>query len=253
MFILASFLNTVSAGGFRRMSEKDFCKFNETLKNELQELECNNLENWDKCATKIREIVQNSTFGTWGAVVIGNEKDIIDGRIDWHISSYSSEKCRLFINNGKNKMLIEVFRTGISAKDVYQDQKLWRSLQERHSSALTAIEVCPHSSLRNLVSNTWVKNLPHHRRHRRQIPQIQLHESARRLSTSFYDQTSHEWNVFIAKIDLNSTLSIGFEFPYYHYNAQPGYCIAKSQDGYMVIAVMSEYFNDTFNEFLFLL
>uniref|UniRef100_A0A914QC18 Uncharacterized protein n=1 Tax=Panagrolaimus davidi TaxID=227884 RepID=A0A914QC18_9BILA len=224
MFILASFLNTVSAGGFRRMSEKDFCKFNETLKNELQDLECNNMENWDKCATKIREIVQNSTDGTWGAVVIGNEKDIIDGRIDWHISSYSSEKCPKLGN-------------------------LWRSLQERYSSTLTATEVCPHSTLRNLVSNTWVKNLPHHLRHRRQIPQIQLHESARRLSTSFYDQTSHEWNVFIAKIDLNYTLSIGFEFPYYHYNAQPGYCIAKSHDGYMVIAVMSEYFNDTFNEF----
>uniref|UniRef100_A0A914Z3U6 Uncharacterized protein n=1 Tax=Panagrolaimus superbus TaxID=310955 RepID=A0A914Z3U6_9BILA len=103
------------------MAEKDFCKFNETLKRQLREMECNKME-WDKCATKIREITQNSTMGTWGAVVIGNENDIIDGRIDWFIASYRSEKCRMFIKNEKNKMLIEVFRTGFLAKSVNEDQ-----------------------------------------------------------------------------------------------------------------------------------
>uniref|UniRef100_A0AC34GA69 Uncharacterized protein n=1 Tax=Panagrolaimus sp. ES5 TaxID=591445 RepID=A0AC34GA69_9BILA len=208
---------------------------------------------WDKCATKIREIAQNSTMGTWGAVVIGNENDIIDGRIDWFIGSYRSEKCRLFINNEKNKMLIEVFRTGFLAKDVNEDQNRWSLLQEKNATTITPAEVCPHSNLRNLVTSTWVKKQPQHLRHRRHIPEMQLHESARTLSTSFFDQTSHEWNVFIVKLDLNYTLSIGFEFPYYYYNAQPGYCIAKSQDGYMIIAIMSEYLNDSFNELLFLL
>uniref|UniRef100_A0AC34FS14 Uncharacterized protein n=1 Tax=Panagrolaimus sp. ES5 TaxID=591445 RepID=A0AC34FS14_9BILA len=225
--------NTVESS----LTTSDYCSFNEKLIKSLQEISCDT--NWNNCATKIRKTVQSSKTGAWGVVAVGDKNDILNGKIDWHIHTRHSQKCRLLLNN--NTVFVDIFQTGLYAKNIEIDQEKWK-LKNDSSFA----ESCPHSSLRQLLSRFWVEKQPpvfRYRRNTQKSPKgIIIHKAAKTLSKLFFDETSHKWNVFIAKdATKNSPLNIGFNLPYYFFEARPGYCIGKSRDGYTVIAALIEY------------
>ena len=101
------------------MLPSDYCRFDESLKEKLRQVQCDS--DWDDCATKIRQIAQNSQAGAWGVVVVGNKDDIMNEKIERNISSINPEpsRCRLLIND---TVLIELFRTGYRTKDIKNDQ-----------------------------------------------------------------------------------------------------------------------------------
>uniref|UniRef100_A0AC35FKH7 Uncharacterized protein n=1 Tax=Panagrolaimus sp. PS1159 TaxID=55785 RepID=A0AC35FKH7_9BILA len=235
IFSLFFVLNTVAES--HHISTSDYCSFNESLIQTLDKISCN--LSWNLCATNIRETVQSSKVGGWGVVIIGDKTDILNGKIDWHIHSRHSQKCRLLLNN--NTVFADIFQTGFQRKNIKTDQENWKL---KNDSSL--IESCPHSSLRQLLSRFWVEKQPPVLRYRRTNPPkspkgLIIHKAAKTLSKLFFDETSHKWNIFIAK---NATLNIGFNLPYYHFESRPGYCIGKSRDGYTVIAAVIEYNDD---------
>uniref|UniRef100_A0AC34RPQ6 Uncharacterized protein n=1 Tax=Panagrolaimus sp. JU765 TaxID=591449 RepID=A0AC34RPQ6_9BILA len=211
----------------------DFCKFDEDLKEELRKIECEN--EWDDCATKARTIIQEYQTGTWGVVVVADKQDILDDKIEWNISKVDPDPyhCRLLL---KDKILMEVFRTGYRKKDINIDQRnfIWNLAKVPPSANMN---ICPHGELNQIVASFSVQHHTSQRPRGRHNMKSVLHAAATLLSSLFYDEIGHQWNVFI----MDESVKVGLSLPHYYYDAKAGFCIGRTADGYIVNAAAVGY------------
>lgn len=68
-----------------------------------------------------------------------------------------------------------------------------------------------------------------------------LHKAASALSSLFYDEIQHHWNVFVYRDDVDAKVDVGFSLPLYMYDSHPGFCNARTLDGYVVNAAAIGY------------
>uniref|UniRef100_A0A914Z5P4 Uncharacterized protein n=1 Tax=Panagrolaimus superbus TaxID=310955 RepID=A0A914Z5P4_9BILA len=227
------------------MVPSDYCRFEESIKEKLRQVQCDT--DWDDCATKVRQIAQDSQSGTWGVVVVGNKEDILNEKIEWHISSINPEpsRCRLLIND---TVLVELFRTGYRAKDIKNDQRQWIWTEAKApNTRVTTVNICPHSSLREIVSSFSIKQqqemIASSQKARHGLKSM-LHASTKGLANVFFEETGHYWNVFIIKNESGSPVEVGFNLPHYVYDARAGFCIGRTVDGYTVNAATIGFANE---------
>ncbi|KAE9553807.1 hypothetical protein FO519_002977 [Halicephalobus sp. NKZ332] len=219
----------------------EYCKFDEDLKDRLRKISCE--DDWYQCATRARALVQEYHNGSWGAVVIGNLEQIHKEWIEWNISRVAPDPpvCRLVIND---TVLLELFRTGYRKKDIKHDQRnfILNEAKAPHTEG-TTLDICPHAILRGIVSSFSVEQHSgrHNRVNHRHEKESILHKAASTLSSLFYDEIGHFWNIFIYRDDMDAKVDVGFSLPLYVYDSKPGFCTVRTLDGYVVNAAIIGY------------
>uniref|UniRef100_A0A914QFI3 Uncharacterized protein n=1 Tax=Panagrolaimus davidi TaxID=227884 RepID=A0A914QFI3_9BILA len=134
----------------------EYCRFDEDLKDRIRNLECKG--DIDDCAGEVRQLVQSVYSGSFGVVILANKKDIKHEKVEWYINPIDPKpnRCRMIIDDN---IVIEIFRTGYREMEIFNDQRhwIWRKAKLPDFDSDNELDLCPHSSLRQIITMFSIK------------------------------------------------------------------------------------------------